>query len=223
MASRFSAVRSCLPYLELDHLHRQFKLDEPWDGPTNSRLITQMPKVFAHPNDAEGAARGLTCFRVFTGPHTPFPDPVLPFEAYRSGCRFPMSFRRTGPRIRSWLSGGGHRAVDQTRRIALRSAEAAAEARRAYQPGACVAMADGSVFYLPPTLSDATLRSAITLDDGMPLGVDWPVVRLTRQGVRLAPGHGASRIAARGFPHQHRRHQPQPQRGAATPRGCAVA
>src|SRR5579884_2012324 len=38
-----------LPFVEQDNLYKQFKLDEPWDSPTNKRLLTPMPKVFALP------------------------------------------------------------------------------------------------------------------------------------------------------------------------------
>jgi hypothetical protein len=31
-----------LPYLEQDHLYRQFKLNEPWDSPHNQALLKEM-------------------------------------------------------------------------------------------------------------------------------------------------------------------------------------
>lgn len=36
-----------LPYLEQDHLYKQFKLDEPWDSENNKKLIDKMPNVYA--------------------------------------------------------------------------------------------------------------------------------------------------------------------------------
>lgn len=56
-----------LPYLGEDQLYKQFKLDEPWDGPTNKPLLEKMPRVFA-------PVRGLTkepfatYYRVFVSP-----------------------------------------------------------------------------------------------------------------------------------------------------------
>ena len=56
-----------LPYLEADDLYKQFKLDEPWDGETNKKLIDKMPKVFA---PVRGKADpGMTYYQVFTGKH----------------------------------------------------------------------------------------------------------------------------------------------------------
>lgn len=64
-----------LPYLGDDakKLHAQFKLDEPWDGEHNIRLVAKMPKVFAPAGDEFTGA--TTRFQVFTGPDTLFPGP----------------------------------------------------------------------------------------------------------------------------------------------------
>jgi hypothetical protein len=55
-----------LPYLEQNGLYQQFKLDEPWDGPNNKKLLDKMPAVYGA---GEG---GKTNYRVFTGPGTVF-------------------------------------------------------------------------------------------------------------------------------------------------------
>jgi len=36
-----------LPYLEQDHLYKEFHLDEPWDSERNKKLLDKMPDVFA--------------------------------------------------------------------------------------------------------------------------------------------------------------------------------
>src|SRR5205807_685646 len=61
-----------LPYIEQDTLYKQFKFDEPWDGPNNKKLIPMMPKTYARPG---GGQSGQTYYRTFTGPETPFPPP----------------------------------------------------------------------------------------------------------------------------------------------------
>ena len=33
-----------LPYLELDHLYKQYNFNEPWDGPNNKKLLAARPK-----------------------------------------------------------------------------------------------------------------------------------------------------------------------------------
>jgi RNA polymerase sigma factor (sigma-70 family) len=66
-----------LPYLDQQDLFKQFKLDEPWDGPNNKKLLARMPEVYAAPR---GKAKGThtTLYQVFTGEgdvHTIFPGP----------------------------------------------------------------------------------------------------------------------------------------------------
>jgi hypothetical protein len=54
-----------LPYLEAEDLHKQFKLDEPWDSEANKKLIDKMPRLYA---PVRGKADpGLTYYQVFTG------------------------------------------------------------------------------------------------------------------------------------------------------------
>ena len=52
-----------LPYIEEAELYKEFKLDEPWDGPNNKKLLDRMPKVFA----AGDKAGSNTYYRVFHG------------------------------------------------------------------------------------------------------------------------------------------------------------
>jgi len=56
-----------LPYVEQDHLYKQFKLDEPWDSPNNKRLIPLMPRVYAAPGAPPAGEPGRTNYRVFVG------------------------------------------------------------------------------------------------------------------------------------------------------------
>jgi Protein of unknown function (DUF1559) len=60
-----------LPYLEQNELHKQFKLDEPWDSEHNRRLLAAMPKVYDSPA-APNAGSYLTHYRVFVGPQAGF-------------------------------------------------------------------------------------------------------------------------------------------------------
>jgi hypothetical protein len=50
----------------LSALHARFKLDEPWDGPTNSALLDEMPDLFRAPVAARSTR--LTHYRGFAGP-----------------------------------------------------------------------------------------------------------------------------------------------------------
>jgi hypothetical protein len=56
--------------LEQEKLFKQFKLDEPWDGPHNIHLLAQMPKVYA-PVRGEYQPH-TTLYQVFDGPGAAF-------------------------------------------------------------------------------------------------------------------------------------------------------
>ncbi|MGE3818423.1 MAG: DUF1559 domain-containing protein [Isosphaeraceae bacterium] len=51
---------------EGEALYRRFNLQEPWDGPTNAALLSQIPEVFACPEEPR-LAGGLTRCQVFVG------------------------------------------------------------------------------------------------------------------------------------------------------------
>jgi hypothetical protein len=65
-----------LPYLGEDALYNQFKLDEPWDGPTNKPLIEKMPKVYA--SAGRWTPPGKTHLRSFIGETAFLPAPPQP-------------------------------------------------------------------------------------------------------------------------------------------------
>jgi hypothetical protein len=65
-----------LPFIEESALHKQFKLDEAWDGPTNKPLLEKMPKLFA-PVRVRTKQAGFTFYQGFAGPDTMF-DPKAP-------------------------------------------------------------------------------------------------------------------------------------------------
>jgi len=60
-----------LPYLDQNDLFKQFRLDEPWDGPNNRKLLPKMPSVLGPVRDDTKLAH-TTFFQVFTGKNTVF-------------------------------------------------------------------------------------------------------------------------------------------------------
>lgn len=57
-----------LPYIDADDLYQRYRFDEPWDGPNNRQLITDMPRIYRCPTDPESMPVGHTYFRVFASP-----------------------------------------------------------------------------------------------------------------------------------------------------------
>jgi Protein of unknown function (DUF1559) len=60
-----------LPLLGHSDLYREYQFDEPWDSPTNSKLISKMPNIYSD-DELTGQQMNST-FYVITGVETAFP------------------------------------------------------------------------------------------------------------------------------------------------------
>jgi hypothetical protein len=95
-----------LPYVEQENLYRQFRLNDPWDSPNNLRLLSQMPKIYATPDQRAGRVPmdSKTYYRGFSSPGAVFarrpdrPGPGLGFEQ-------PFGPRPTGVRMNDMKDG----------------------------------------------------------------------------------------------------------------------
>jgi prepilin-type processing-associated H-X9-DG protein len=50
-----------LPYLEEDGPYKQYNFNEPWDGPNNKKLLGNRPQIYVCPNSEEARKQGETC------------------------------------------------------------------------------------------------------------------------------------------------------------------
>ncbi len=162
-----------LPYIEQANLYKQFRLDEPWDSPNNLPLVAKMPKIYALPGD--GAAQpGYTYFRVFVGDHALFaPPPPAPGPGMTTHGR-PIWTIPDGTSSTIMVAEAAT-AVPWTKpdELPFDPNGLLPALGGHYSDGFLVLMADGSVRTVYRTVSESTLRNAIQIDDGMPLGADW--------------------------------------------------
>jgi len=63
-----------LPYIEEDATFKQYRFDEPWNGPHNSALAEQMPKLFAFHGTKFPTT--VTNYLAVVGNETMWPGPV---------------------------------------------------------------------------------------------------------------------------------------------------
>ena len=99
-----------LPYLEQQELYNSYNFDEPWDGPSNSKLLDKMPAVYGYPR-LGGTSKTHTAYFVFTGAQTMLGKGDKPsfmditdgmsntILAVEASVRFPGPSPRTSPSI----------------------------------------------------------------------------------------------------------------------------
>ncbi len=149
-----------LPFLDdkAQALYKEFKLDEPWDGAHNKKLLDRMPEVYKSP-----AAKGktnTTPYQVITGPNTPF--------ANDKGLKI---FQITDGTSNTILAVEATPAVPWTK-----PADVVYDAKKPLpqfggvaKGGFTILMFDGSTRFVRPGFDEQTLRDAITPSGGEPV------------------------------------------------------
>jgi prepilin-type processing-associated H-X9-DG protein len=126
-----------LPYIEQESLYKKFKLDEPWDSPTNKALLTEMPKIYLCPSRSNPEP-GMTFYQGWNGPMTFFGNPKQPASMVTiTDDDLPFDPKSSVP-----LLGAG-----------------------SPHPGGCnILFADSSVRFLKVSIDPATLKALITIN-----------------------------------------------------------
>jgi hypothetical protein len=154
-----------LPHIEQKELYQQFKLDEPWDGPHNRKLLAKMPEIYLHPLRDAREEPFTTHFRVFVGKGAAFEGE----RGMRVAHDFPDGTSNT------ILIVEAARAVPWTRPEELHYAPdwPVPKLGGFLSRGLYAVFADGSVRVIPQETSESTLRALITRNGGDDPGPDW--------------------------------------------------
>ena len=187
-----------LPYLEQMDLYKQYRFDEPWDGPNNRKLLEKMPAVFRCPNEPAGSTNAS--YFALVGPGAIFetrPRKSVPAAAGGVMGGGPMgAMPASRGKVPAWWPDDApsgttfQEIIDGTSNTIM-----LVEAKRnipwtkpediPYDPekplpklggyfedGFNVAIADGSVRFFPDTISEKILHLLITMADRQPVKVE---------------------------------------------------
>jgi hypothetical protein len=154
-----------LPYVEQQALYNEFKLDEPWDSEHNKKLIEKMPKLYAPV--AKPGKPGYTHMQMVVGPSALQP-PV---------ARIPFSFPDGTANTIAVVEAAEPVIWTKPDDVMFPDKELPKDFRKKFGgqfPGGFnVALWDGSVRFIPDSMSDRTLTLALNPSDGQVLPAEW--------------------------------------------------
>jgi prepilin-type processing-associated H-X9-DG protein len=158
-----------LPYLDEDALYRQYRFDEPWNGPHNKLLEMQMPFVYRCASEP-GIHDSHTSYAMLVGPHafSTGPKGRTPAEITDGMSNTLMVAEATNANI-NWMEprdidaenvqfGGPLKYVERSGNTS--------EISSCHTGGANAVLCDGSVQFLYSGTDPAMLKSMTTVDGG---------------------------------------------------------
>ena len=148
-----------LPYLEQDTLYKKFKLDEPWDSPTNKALLKEMPIVYACPS-RPSPEPGMTFYQGWSGPMTLFADPRQPTAIQKIIDGTSNTIAITEAKTPVPWTKPEDMPFDPKSNVPMLGAGSS------HPGGFNVLFADGSVRFIKVTIDPATLKALITINGG---------------------------------------------------------
>jgi len=162
-----------LPYLGEETLYKQFKLDEPWDGPNNKKLLSQMPMVYGTFEARRKAGEGKTYYRGFSHQGAMFEKPTAPGQQPPA---ITMANVQDGLANTILVIEAGE-AVEWTKPDDIDWSAGKPRPALGYSPDTwqffTVLMADGRTRQVQKQIPDNVLRLLITRNDGQVIPAGW--------------------------------------------------
>jgi hypothetical protein len=164
-----------LPYVEQDNLYKRFKLDEPWDSPTNRPLLQSMPSIYVVPTTQGKTPAGYTHYRGFSSPGAVFDRRRVPNRPAPPGQMLTLARFKDGTGDTVLIVEAAE-PVEWTKPDDLDASPGKPFPRMgSFHRGGkfVIVLADGSVRPLRPDVPETTLRALVTHSGGEPLPPGW--------------------------------------------------
>jgi prepilin-type processing-associated H-X9-DG protein len=157
-----------LPFAEQKSLYDRYRFDEPWDGPNNILLVSEMPDLYGCPAASMNRSRGITNYLAVVGPHAAWLG-----ETPRSLSHFADGTENTLLIVEShgsgvcWMQPTDLDADVMSKRInPPASAGISSPHTHPGRPSSHVAFADGSVRWLDENSTPHQIQALLTIDGG---------------------------------------------------------
>jgi len=150
-----------LPYLDRNDVYDMYRFDEPWNGPSNSKLHDVIVDVFRCPQDHGGPGSNQTSYVAVVGPDTIWPGSEgVRLDDVTDGLGATLFIVEIADSGIHWMEPRDLQAAILPLSINPKSGKGISS----LHPGlACVALADGRVRTLNDTLKPATLSALLTI------------------------------------------------------------
>ena len=148
-----------LPFLDEVALHAQYNMNEPWNSPANSQLLSRMPRVYACPSSPPEL--GVTHYAVPVGPRTMFPpERGVAVREITDGTSNTIMVLETHGSNLNWMAP-----VDMTVSAGVPGAQPAVFSSL-HTGGFHVSLADGAVRYLSYDVATPQMLDLMLSRDG---------------------------------------------------------
>lgn len=158
-----------LPYLDRFDLYKQYRFDEPWDGPNNQKLAGKIGDIFRCPTEKASAAASSatsTNYVAVVGPQTAWPGwkstKIQDFADGMSNSIFIVEVADSGVH---WMEPRDLHVLQMSPTINGKSGQGPSSRHHA---GAYHLLADGAVRFATEDLPAQTIQTLLTIKGGEP-------------------------------------------------------
>ncbi|MDX1930183.1 MAG: DUF1559 domain-containing protein [Pirellulaceae bacterium] len=178
-----------LPYIEEDKLYQRYSFDEPWNGPNNSKLLSQMPLTFRCPSLQDRSGTDFkTGYRVLLGERTCFPpDRSRKLSEIRDGMANTLLLVESNQPV-LWMAPSEPTVQEYFREMQrwshVNTPHHIETLLESYDYGGTYAMVDAMTYLVNATTDERVFEKIANVDDGALTESELEMLQIHRAGPR---------------------------------------